>query len=118
MRQPRAGSLFPCRQVLVAASGIGRAHSAGQPFIELVRHRTRGGPECAEIMKAHPAADNQHTFTPQRGQRPADTDVILRIETLPQRELYDRNICIRVNQLERDEYTVIETTSRILLRRE
>src|ERR1035441_6832686 len=110
MALARRGRLCPLRQRALTLGCVGRDRPA-EPVVETLRGVPRSrvlGEEVSQIVVAHPAADNEHALVPQRLERTADTQMLCRIEAGLQRKLQHRHLGLRVDELERHEYAVIE----------
>ena len=120
MRGTSAGRLMPCRELAFARRGIRVGHRVIQPAIEVCRGTQSARittVEVAQIVIAHTAANNQNTLIAQRRQGAAQTQVSRRIQITIQRHLHHRNVRVRIDELERNEDAVIETSLGFLVRR-
>src|ERR1035438_7716038 len=110
MALARPGPRRPWRHRAREGGGAGRDRPA-EPVVETLRGVPRSrvlGEEVSQVVVAHPAADNEHALVPQRLERIADAQMLCRIEAGLQRKLQHRHLGLRVDELERHEYAVIE----------
>ena len=66
------------------------------------------GEHVGQVVIAHAAAHDENPLIPQRRQDAAERQMQRRVEAGLQRQLQDGNVCIRIDEQKRHEYSVIE----------
>ncbi len=80
-----------------------------QPCVERLRDRACPGiAKSAQVVERHAAAQDEHPFVAQRGERAPDGEVLLGVESGLERQLHGRHVRVGVRELERNEGAVIE----------